>query len=96
MGIITKKILNESVIADKQKDHWFTNGVKSYLEIQYLDKFYHDTKLLGMLPETKIFGIKPLKFFHASKLKLLDRYGLTYQYIMLQNLDQKIEEDFTS
>lgn len=96
LGIITKKILNESVIADKQKDHWFTNGVKSYLEIQYLDKFYHDTKLLGMLPETKIFGIKPLKFFHASKLKLLDRYGLTYQYIMLQNLDQKIEEDFTS
>nr|WP_315027196.1 aminopeptidase [uncultured Chryseobacterium sp.] len=95
-GMITKKILDESVIADKQKDHWFINGLKSYLEIQYLEKFYHDTKLLGMLPETKIFGIKPLKLFHASKLRLLDRYGLTYQYIMLQNLDQKIGEDFTS
>ncbi|AZA80645.1 aminopeptidase [Chryseobacterium lactis] len=95
-GMITKKILDESVIADKQKDHWFKNGLKSYLEIQYLKKFYGETKLLGSLPETKIFGIKPLKLFHASKVKLLDRYGLAYQYIMLQNLDQKIDEDFTS
>lgn len=93
-GIITKKVLDENIIADKQKDHWLKNGLKSYLEIQYLKKFYKDTKLLGTLPETKIFGIKPLKFFHASKVKLLDRYGLAYQYIMLQNLDQKIDEDF--
>ncbi|PTT38878.1 aminopeptidase, partial [Chryseobacterium sp. HMWF028] len=93
-GIIIKKILDESVIADKEKDHWFKNGLKSYLEIQYLKKFYPDTKLLGTLPETKIFGLKPLKLFHASKVKLLDRYGLSYQYIMLQNLDQKITEHF--
>ncbi|WP_228412745.1 aminopeptidase [Chryseobacterium sp. G0162] len=95
-GIITKKVLDEKVIADKQEDHWFKNGLKSYLEIQYLKKFYKDTKLLGMLPEAKILGIKPLKLFHASKVKLLDRYGLSYQYIMLQNLDQKINENFTS
>lgn len=94
-GIIAKKVLDENIIAEKQKDHWFKNGLKSYLEIQYLKKFYRDTKLLGTLPETKVFGIKPLKLFHASKVKLLDRYGLTYQYIMLQNLDQKIDEEFT-
>ncbi|NIF04071.1 M1 family metallopeptidase [Chryseobacterium sp. Tr-659] len=93
-GIIAKKILDESVIADKQKDHWFKNGLKSYLEIQYLKKFYSEAQLLGTLPELKLFGIKPLKIFHASKVKLLDRYGLAYQYIMLQNLDQKIDEDF--
>lgn len=93
-GIIAKKVLDENIIADKDKSHWFKNGLKSYLEIQYLKKFYQDTKLLGTLPETKIFGIKPLKIFHASKVKLLDRYGLAYQYIMLQNLDQKIDEVF--
>ncbi len=93
-GIITKKILDERIIADKEKDHWFKNGLKSYLEIQYLKKFYNDTKLLGTLPDAKIFGIQPLKIFHASKVKLLDRYGLAYQYIMLQNLDQKIDEHF--
>ena len=93
-GIITKKILDESIITDKQDDHWFKNGLKSYFEIQYLKKFYRETKLLGNLPETSIIGIKPLKLFHASKVKLIDRYGLAYQYIMSQNLDQKIDEPY--
>lgn len=95
-GIITKKILDDSVIADKSDDHWFKNGIKTYLEIQYLQKFYKDTKLLGKLPETKVLGVKPLKLFHASKVKLTDRYGLAYQYIMSQNLDQKIDEPFSA
>lgn len=93
-GIISKKILNESIITDKQENHWFKNGLKSYLEIQYLKKFYGDAKLLGSLPENSILGVKPLKLFHASRVKLLDRYGLAYQYIMSQNLDQKIDEPF--
>ncbi|MBQ0151891.1 MAG: aminopeptidase, partial [Chryseobacterium sp.] len=95
-GIITKKILDDAVIADKSDDHWFKNGIKTYLEIQYLQKFYKDTKLLGKLPETKVLGVKPLKLFHASKVKLTDRYGLAYQYIMSQNLDQKIDEPFSA
>ncbi|WP_294321450.1 aminopeptidase [uncultured Chryseobacterium sp.] len=94
-GIISKKILDESIITDKQDFHWFKNGLKSYLEIQYLKKFYSNTKLLGMLNDTKIFGIKPLKLFHASDVKLIERYGLAYQYIMSQNLDQKIDERFS-
>ncbi|WP_407401261.1 aminopeptidase [Chryseobacterium sp.] len=95
-GIIAKKILDDAVIADKSDDHWFKNGIKTYLEIQYLQKFYKDTNLLGKLPETKVLGIKPLKLFHASKVKLIDRYGLAYQYIMSQNLDQKIDEPFSA
>ncbi|SHF18952.1 hypothetical protein SAMN05443633_103202 [Chryseobacterium arachidis] len=94
-GIVAKKILDESIITDKQNYHWFKSGLKSYLEIQYLKKFYADTKLLGTLPETKIFGVKPLKLFHASNVKLIERYGLAYQYIMSQNLDQKIDEKYT-
>ncbi|WP_228372493.1 gluzincin family metallopeptidase [Chryseobacterium daeguense] len=93
-GIIAKKVLDQSIITDKQDYHWFKNGLKSYLEIQYLKKFYPETKLLGTLPETKIFGVKPLKLFHASKVKLIERYGLAYQYIMSQNLDQKIDEKY--
>ncbi|WP_449400894.1 hypothetical protein [Chryseobacterium wanjuense] len=50
---------------------------------------------MGALPETKVFGVKPLKLFHASNVKLIDRYGLAYQYIMSQNLDQKIDEKYT-
>lgn len=95
-GIIAKKILDESVITDKEDHHWFKNGLKSYLETQYLKKFYNETKLLGNLPETSVLGIKPLKWFHAADVKLLDRYGLAYQYIISQNLDQKIDEPFSA
>lgn len=94
-GIIAKKILDENIITDKQDNHWFKNGLKSYLEIQYLKKFYPDTKLLGSLPETRIFGVKPLKLFHASRVNLIERYGLAYQYIAAQNLDQKINSTYT-
>ena len=94
-SILSQKVMEESFIVDKNKNHWWTNGLQTYLEMQYLKKFYAENKLLGLLPEAKFLGIKPLKFFHASDLNLKERYGIAYQYMMTQNLDQKIEESFT-
>lgn len=94
-SILAKNIVEQSSIFEKNADHWMMNGLKTYLEIQYLDRYYKEEKLLGQLPDNaKVFGLKPLKMFHASKLKLSERYGLAYQYIMTQNLDQKIAEPF--
>ncbi|SEF44467.1 hypothetical protein SAMN05421847_0019 [Halpernia humi] len=95
-SIISKNILNQSFITDKIKDHWFKNGLKTYLEIEYLKKYYKDTKLLGQLPDqVTIFGLKPLKLFYASDLSLSERYGLAYNYIAGKNLDQKITTPYT-
>jgi len=92
---ISKKVVEQSAVYEKNEDHWMVNGLKTYLEIRYIDSFYKDKKLLGDLPEdAKIFGLKPLKIFHASKLKLSERYGLAYQYMMTQNLDQAIDIPF--
>ncbi|PZU80020.1 MAG: aminopeptidase [Chryseobacterium sp.] len=92
---VSKKIIDEYFITNKTQDHWLKNGLKSYLEIQYLKNFYPNHKLLGNLPDNaSLFGIKPLKIFHASKLKLSERYGLAYHYISTQNLDQKIDTPF--
>lgn len=94
-SILSKKIVEQATIFDKRKDHWLANGLKTYLEIQYIDRYYPEKKLLGELPENlKVFGFKPLKLLYASDLKLKERYGLTYQYIMTQNLDQPIGESF--
>lgn len=94
-GIIAKNIVTQSTIFEKSKDHWLMNGLKTYLEMEYIDRYYKEEKLLGKLPENlNIFGFRPLKLFHASQLKLSERYGLAYQYIMTQNLDQKIAEPF--
>ncbi len=92
---VSKKIMDDYFITNKTQEHWLKNGLKSYLEIQYLKNFYPNHQLLGNLPDNaKIFGIKPLKLFHASKLKLSERYGLAYHYISTQNLDQKIDTPF--
>ena len=95
-SLISKNILNQSFITEKIKDHWFKNGLKTYLEIEYLNKYYKETKLLGQLPDQiQIFGLKPLKLFYASDLKLTERYGLAYNYILSKNLDQKIASPYT-
>lgn len=94
-SVISKAVMQRAATFNTNEDHWLINGLKTYLEIQYLQRYYGDRKLLGDLPENlKFFGVKPLKFFHLSQLKLTERYGLAYQYIMTQNLDQKIKEPF--
>ncbi|WP_228438094.1 aminopeptidase [Chryseobacterium sp. 6424] len=94
-SIISKNVIEQAAITEKNTNHWIINGLKTHLEIQYIDENYPDRKLLGDLPENvKIFGMKPLKFFYASKLRLAERYGLAYQYMITQNLDQAINEPF--
>ncbi|MFW2135543.1 aminopeptidase [Chryseobacterium sp. TY4] len=94
-GIVSKQVINNLFVNEKNVDHWLKNGLQTYSEFQYLKEFYPEHKLLGDLPEqAKILGMKPLKIFHASDLKLTERYSLAYQYILTQNLDQKINENY--
>jgi len=90
-SIISQNIVNQSFFADKNKNHWIYNGLKTYLEMQYLKQYYPDEKILGNLTEDiKLWNIKPLEWFEASKLKLSDKYSIFYGYVHGQNLDQKI------
>ena len=94
-SIISTAILENNFVSNKNQDHWIKNGLKTYIEKEYIKSFYSDKKLLGDLPENvNILGIKPLKIFHASQLDLAERYGLMYQYMASQNLDQKIGTPF--
>ncbi|MFT3918888.1 aminopeptidase [Cloacibacterium sp.] len=95
-SIISQELADQLFFSNKKENHWINNGLKTYWEIQYLEKFYKDYKLLGNLIDYKILGIKPLKYSFFSKLNLSERYGLAYQYIMAQNLDQNIDENLES
>ncbi|MHA6697284.1 aminopeptidase [Chryseobacterium sp. A321] len=90
-SMISKKVIQAEAITQKSKDHWFKNGLQTYLEMQYLKENYKDALLIGKLPqEAQLFGIHPLRYLTAAKLKLTERYGLGYHYILTKNLDQKI------
>lgn len=93
-GYLSKQVINQLFVNEKNEDHWLKNGLQTYTELQYLKTYYPEHKLLGELPEKKILGMKPLKIFHASDVKLTERYPLIYQYILTQNLDQKINSDY--
>lgn len=94
-SILSKKVINQGLITEKAPNHWLKNGLKTYLEMQYLKTYYPKAGLIGDLPQqASLFGIRPLKYLTVSRLKLTERYGLAYQYIMNQNLDQKIATPF--
>ncbi|MEC5395481.1 aminopeptidase [Bergeyella sp. RCAD1439] len=94
-GVLAKSVLAQGGILNKNKDHWFLNGMKTYLEICYLNRFYPEAKLLGRLPEElSVLGVRPLNYFTIARMPLTERYGLAYQYIMTQNLDQRIGKPF--
>ncbi|QII70386.1 M1 family metallopeptidase [Apibacter sp. B3706] len=92
---IAYSVINQVIQVDKNKYHWIPNGLLTYYQLNYLKKYYPDTKLLGNLPkELSIIKIKPLQYFFISKVPITDRYKLGYRYIATQNYDQPISEDF--
>lgn len=80
---------------DHEEDHWIENGLHYYLIMKYADANFPDLKLTGELSENvKIFGMKPLKLFHASRIEMNERYKLAYLYLARQNFDQPIDTPF--
>ena len=67
-SLVSQQVAEQLFVSDKEKNHWITNGLKTYLEIQYLKKNYPDHKILGELSDYKILGMKPLKLSFASRL----------------------------
>lgn len=94
-SILSQLCVAQQLNTDKIQQHWIENGIKTYIEIQYLKRFYKDKVLLGDLPQQlSLWGIQPLKWTYLSKMKLTERYGLASQYMMSQNLDQPIATPF--
>lgn len=94
-SVLAQEIVEQTFGTDKNREHWLKNGLKTYLEIQYLKKNYADHSLLGNVLDWKILGLKPLKWMNFSNLKLIDRYGAAYLYMMNDNTDQAIGTDFS-
>lgn len=93
--ILSYEYIDRLFITYKNEDHWLKNGLQFYLMMKYVDQNFPDLKLLGHVPEEfKILGMKPLKFFHASKVKMNDRYKLLYLFLARQNYDQPINTSF--
>lgn len=93
--MLSYEYIDRLFAVNKNEDHWLKNGLQYYLLMKYVDEQFPKMKLAGHLPdEFKLFGAKPLKLFHFSKLEMNDRYKLLYLYMARQNFDQPINTRF--
>lgn len=82
---MTKKYIDNTLLLDKRKDYWLTDGLQTYLMMTYVSEYYPEIKLAGNV--SKIWGFRSFNF---SKLKFNDKYPFVYQFSARQFLDQAL------
>lgn len=87
--------LDRVLLLNKREDHWVMNGLATYYEMKYLEKYHKKTLWYGKIPEdVSLWGIHPIKWFVSSKFNIVEKYPITYRYFMKQNIDQPIDTPF--
>lgn len=82
---LTKKYIESTILLDTRKDYWLTDGLQTYLMMEYVTKNYPEIRLAGNV--SKIWG---LRSFNFSKLEFNDKYPFVYQFSARQFLDQSL------
>ena len=82
---LTKKYIDNTMLLDKRKDYWLTDGLQAYLMMCYVSEYYPEIKLAGNI--SKIWGFRSFNF---SKLNFNDKYPFIYQFSARQFLDQPL------
>lgn len=90
------RYLDEALFADRRQHNWLYAGLKTYLQMRYINAFYKAVKLTGNAENFKILWIRPLKLLHLTKLSLNDRYRLLYLYFARMGFDQAIDTPLDS
>lgn len=82
---LSRKYLENTLLLNKRKDYWLLDGIQNYLLIEYVERFYPETKLLGSVSDFWF-----LKKFNFTKLKFNDKYPFMYQFSARKFLDQSL------
>lgn len=82
---LSRKYIDNTLLLNKRKDYWLTDGIQAYLLIEYVNKYYPEVKLLGKV--SKIWGVRSFNF---SKLNFNDKYPFIYQFGARKFLDQAL------
>jgi len=83
--ILTKKYIESTILVNKRKEYWITDGLQSYLMMEYVNEFYPEVKLLGTTSKSWL-----LKRYNVSELDFNDKYPFIYQLSARSFLDQPL------
>ena len=82
---LSKKYIDDVLITNQRKDYWLTNGLQTFLMMEYVKKYYPDVTVLGKF--SKYWFIKK---YNISKLKQNDKYPFVYQFSARKFFDQAL------
>ena len=82
---LSKKFIDRSLLLNLREDAWLSDGLQTYLMMQYVDTYYKDVKAIGNLSK-----VWELKHFNIAKLNFNGKYPFVYQFAARKNLDQAL------
>ncbi len=82
---LSRKYIDNTILVNHREDMWLTDGIQTYLMIQYVAEFYPEIKAMGNI--SKIWGVRS---FNLAKLDFNDKYPFVYQFAARNNVDQSL------
>lgn len=82
---LSKKYFDDVIIQNPRKDYWLSDGLQTFLMMEYVKKYYPDVTVLG-----KYSNNWPIKSYNISQLKQNDKYAFVYQFSARKFYDQPL------
>ena len=82
---ISAEFLENTLILNPRKDHWFKGALHIYLLIKYTNKYYPNMKIVGNLSNWPF-----LRWTQLFQLEFNDQYPMLYMNMARRNLDQAL------
>ncbi len=82
---LCSKYINDILLHNKRTEYWFTDGLETFLMMEYLNKYYPKITLLG-----KYSNYWPIRHYNISKLTQKDKFAFVYQFSARRFYDQAL------
>lgn len=82
---LSSKYIDDILLLNKRNDYWLSNGIQTFLMMEYIKKYYSDIAILGNF--SKLWG---LRNYNIAKLKQGDKFLFLYQFSARKFNDQSL------
>lgn len=82
---LTSKYIDDVLLLNRRTDYWVNEGLKTFLMMEYLKKYYPNVKVLGKYANWWL-----VRSFNLSKLKQSDKFSYLYQFSARKFYDQSL------
>lgn len=82
---LVSKYIDDVLLLNKRKDYWLSEGIQTFLMMEYINKYYPNITVFGRF--SNFWGFKK---YNLAKLKQNDKYSFLYQFSARRFYDQAL------